>query len=162
MLRNNRRSGSHFRASDRLETRASRFPMHRMRKGARRQRKWRDIARNIERLDPVLRIILAAGFSPAPEFHIQFAVMLVASPIVKGIDAQNRGRFQVRCITNDNDIGSVTETAIQLQLRARPLVTLFLDAEMKSATRVGPCIVSVVQVIHTPPRSLAMVRTPQS
>src|SRR5467141_486056 len=149
VFRNHGRARLHRGAPDSFEARAAGFPTHRMREGALGHCKWSEVSRNIEWLNAELRIIFARGVAPPAEFDVYFAVMLIAAPVVKGIHAQDCGRLQASGVTNHNDVGSVTEAAIQLHLRARPLVSLFRDAQMQRTARVGPGIFSSVQIIHS-------------
>src|SRR5467141_767553 len=149
VFRNHGRARLHRGAPDSFEARAAGFPTHRMRERALGHCKWSEVSRNIEWLNTELRIIFARGLAPLAEFDVHFAVMLIAAPVVEGIHAQDRGRLQVSGVTNHNDVGSVTETAIQLHLRARPLVSLFRDAEMQRTARVGPGVLSSIQIVHS-------------
>src|ERR1700752_4184858 len=104
MLRNHRRSGLHAVAPDSFEARASGFPAHGVRERAIGQSKWRYIAGNIERLDAILCVCFAGGVAPTAELDVQFAVVLVASPVIKSVHAQNGGGFQVSGVANNDNV----------------------------------------------------------
>jgi len=125
MLGNDRRTGSHRIAPNRLESREAGFPMHGMRQRTRRSGESRGISRNVKGLDAVLRVVFVRGIVRATHFHVYFAVVLVAAAIVERIHAEDRGRLQMRSIPHHHDVRSVAKAAVQLYFRAGPLTISF-------------------------------------
>src|SRR5882672_3957224 len=148
MFRHRRRSGLHAGASDSFKTDAPGLPTHRMREGPLGNGKWSDVAGNVEWLNAILRISHGGSVTPAAEFDVHFAIVLVATPVVEGVHAQDCGGFQMGGVANYKNVGTVTETASHFEFRAGPLVPFFRDTEMKGAAGVRPGIVAIVQIIQ--------------
>src|SRR5215831_18531444 len=99
MFRNELRSGTRRSSANGLERCMSRFPMQDKGKSACGRRKSEQVARNVERLDFILCIILTRSITPATNLNVHFAKVLFASPFVESKHAEDRGRFQVRSTT---------------------------------------------------------------
>src|SRR5215469_12987510 len=139
------------RPSHGLETRSSRFPSERMRQRPRRCPERRHVTGHIERLNSVPRIHFAGRISPPADFHVHLTVMLFASPIIEGVQAQNCGRLELRSIVHRHHVCPVSQAVRQLHLRARPLLPLLLDSHVQQTLRIGPSIVAIVQIVHPSP-----------
>src|SRR5271163_1197225 len=121
MLGNNRRARIHRIAPNSFEFRETGFPMHGMRQRALRRSESRDVSRNVEGLNAVLRVVLIAGIAPAADLYVYFAVVLFAAKVIEGIHTKNRSRLEVGNILHYHDVRSVAEAAVQLHFRAGPL-----------------------------------------
>src|SRR3984893_7324372 len=148
MFGNYRRPGVHRRATDRFEASPPGFPLHRMRQKTRRRCEWSDIARNVKRLNAILRIAFTGSISPAADFHIHFTVMLFSGPVVEGGHAQDYRRLQMRNVTHHGDVWPVPEPAGEKNLGTGPTTVLFFNAQIHSAVVICLDIVAVVQIIQ--------------
>src|SRR4051812_1341030 len=82
MFRNEFRSGTSGPSAKGLESCMSRFPAQDMRQGAGGRRKSEPVARNVERLNYILCIVLIRTVTPATDLYIHLAKVLLASPFV--------------------------------------------------------------------------------
>ena len=123
--------------------------MHHVGEGTRGKSKRRQVAGNVEGLNTVLRIVFIIGIAPPAHFHIEFAEMLISSPVVKGIETQNCGRFQMGNIPDHKNVSSISETSRQFRLRAGPAPVAFLHSQVKSSACIGPGVISIVEVVQS-------------
>jgi hypothetical protein len=92
---NHGRPGLNRGPADGFETRSPCFPMHYVGERTGGHGKRRQVAGNVEGLHAVLSIVFVIRISPAAHFHIELAEMLISSPVVKGIETQDRCGFQM-------------------------------------------------------------------
>src|SRR5262249_9636460 len=98
----------------------------------------------------IILSILARSISPAADFNIHLAVILIPSCVVKGEHRKNHRWLEMRRITHDERIGSVSQTTRQRPLGPCPLPGLFRYPKMKPTVGIGPRIRWVVVVDGVP------------
>src|SRR5262245_2410748 len=109
------------------------------------------ISRLIVWFEDELRIILARGIPPAADVDIHFAIILVPTPFIESSHAQDGSRFHVGNVANHQYIGSVTETAIQHDFCARPIVGRFRNAQVERSSTISPRIVTAIRMAGASP-----------
>src|ERR1700761_5536115 len=117
-------------AAHSLEARSPWFPVHYVGQCACGHYEASEVSRHVKRLDRVLRIVFVGGVAPTAQLHIEFAKVLLPSPVVEGIEAQNRGGLQMGGIANRPGVGSVAQTLRQHNLSTRPTLAVFLYLQM--------------------------------
>src|SRR5215475_10786729 len=96
MLGQKRCSGIGGSPAEGLETRAAGFPAHQIGEDPWRRAESGNISGYVEWLNQILRIVPVFSITPAADFDVHLAVVLVASPLVPRSHAENSGRRQVR------------------------------------------------------------------
>src|SRR5262249_48175171 len=134
-----------------FETHTSRFPAHRVSQCTGRRPERSDIAGQVERLNRILGVVRVRCIAQSAHLNIHFAVVLVPSLLVESAHTQDRSRLQMASVPHHHAVGSVPKTACKSQVRTRPPARCFLYAEMQSTTRVGPSIITIVQVVQSSP-----------
>src|SRR5262249_25100229 len=130
-----------------LEAGSTRFPDHEVRQGTRRLTKLSDIARNVERLDAILGVVRTSRIAPVTDFHVQFPVVLVSSPLIERMHTEDDGRLQMRSVAYHESVGSVAKAARQNHMCAGPPLFLLNDPQVHCSAVVGPNIIRVIQII---------------
>ena len=91
-----------------LKLAPARLPLHDVRQGPGGNGKRREISRNIERLNPVLRRLFLFAGSPHRLISTSSSrKMLISTPVIKGVETQHGGRFKVGNIPHHPNVGSV-------------------------------------------------------
>src|SRR5215475_1553021 len=125
--------------------------MHRMRQCAGRHPERSNIAGNVERLNCILRVVFVRCVAQSAHLNVHLAIVLVSSLLVESTHTEDCGWLQVSSVPHHQAVGSVPETLGKSQVRTRPPVPFFLYAEMEGSARVGPSIVTIVQIVQPSP-----------
>src|SRR5215831_6484706 len=141
-------SSLHGRSSDGLEGSAPGLPMQRMSQSTLRPGKLSQVARDIKRLNCILRIFLT-GLAPLADRKVQFAVMLFSRPLVVGIHTHNCCRLQMRSVAHYQNVVSIPQASRKRDFCTGPPVAFLLNAKMQSSTRIDPDVVSIVEIVHS-------------
>src|SRR5258708_27201602 len=121
------------------ESHFSRLPGERLRHFPGRRTELNYIARNVVRLDDIVRVAVLTS-APTTDFNIEFTTILLRTELIPGKKGQDRRRLEMRNVANDEYICPIPKTARKLEFRGVPVARFFsfCDAKVNSSTLVCP------------------------
>src|ERR1700678_3051418 len=129
MLRYHRGPRGDRRPAEGFKTRSPRFPMHHVSESTRGHCERRQVARAVEGLNAILRVVFVIGVTPPAHLNVELTEMLISTPIIESIETQDCSRFQVGNIADHKNVSSVSQTLGEFRLGTRPAPIAFLHTQ---------------------------------
>src|ERR1700747_716671 len=85
---------------------------------------------------------------------------LVRVRVIPGRHAEHSGRFQMRSVAHNENVGTVTQTPRKTHFRTAPIVRLAGDTEMKENLCVDPSVLRIIKISRAAPVACQVANPP--